>query len=148
MLKLLAAFAWLSGAVMLFLKGSDMLLEALALQPENTWPYGALLAALVLGGLKAKFVFIGSCRRNIKRINELSDPKVWQFYRPGFLVFLAVMSAMGATLSRMAHDSYPLLITMITVDFSLVIALMGSSYVFWGEFRGTRYRDYFRLTGN
>jgi len=125
-----------------------MLFEALALQPENTLPYGALLAGLVIGALKAKYIFIGSCRRNIRRINALPNPRVWQFYRPGFFVFLASMSVMGAVLSRMASDSYPLLITMITVDFSLVIALTGSSYVFWEELKGTCYQDYFTRTGN
>ena len=137
MLKILAALAWLSGAIMLFLKGSGMVLEAQAVQPEKIWPYAALLAGMVIGVLKAKFVFIGSCQRNIKRINGLPDPKFWQFYRPGFYVFLASMSALGAMLSRMASESYPLLMTMITIDFSLAIALTASSYVFWGELKGT-----------
>jgi len=137
LLKLLAAFAWLIGATILFLKGSSMLLEALTLQPEKTWPYGALLAGLIIGGLKAKFIFIGSCQRNMKRINALTNPKVWQFYRPGFFVFLACMSVLGTLLSRMASESYPLLVTMITVDFSLAIALAISSYVFWGELKRT-----------
>ena len=141
MLKALAAFAWISGAIMLFLKGSSMLIDALALQPDNTWPYGALFAGLVIGGIKARFIFIGSCRRNLKRINALPNPKVWQFYRPGFYIFLATRSIMGAILSRMASESYPLLMTMITVDFSLAIALTVSSYVFWGELKGTCLQD-------
>jgi len=37
----------------------------------------------------------------------------------------------GATLSRMAHGNYPFLIGVAIVDFSISVALLGSSYVFW-----------------
>jgi hypothetical protein len=44
---------------------------------------------------------------------------------------LAVMIATGATLSRLDHSNYPFLIAVATLDLSLAVALLGSSYVFW-----------------
>ena len=72
----------------------------------------------------------------------LSEPKIWQFYRTGFLLFLAAMIIIGSTLSRMAHGNYPFLIAMVIVDFSLATALFGSSYVFWQhqDFKNTTRR--------
>ena len=46
---------------------------------------------------------------------------------------LAVMIAAGATLSRLAHGHYPLLIAVATLDLSLAVALLGSSTVFWKQ---------------
>jgi hypothetical protein len=37
----------------------------------------------------------------------------------------------GATLSRLAHDNYYFLIGVAILDFSIAIALLSSSYVFW-----------------
>ena len=130
-LRRIAAAVWLAGGVVLVWKGSTMLLHAQALQAESRplWPLLAL--ALAIGWLKVQLIFRNSCRKNVARIMRLRAPKPWQAFRPGFLVFLAAMVVLGAILSRMAQGSYPTMMAMVVLDFSLATALLGSSHVFW-----------------
>ena len=37
----------------------------------------------------------------------------------------------GAVLSRLAHGRYAFLIGVATLDLTIAVALVGSSYVFW-----------------
>lgn len=78
-LKLLAAFVWYIGSVILLLKGRSVLLEAHAIQTSIIWPGLVIAASLFLGFMKAKFIFSKSCRNNLLRIERLAQPKVWQF---------------------------------------------------------------------
>jgi hypothetical protein len=130
-LKHIAAAIWLSGGIILVYKGSTLLLQAQALQTDNypLWP--AIVLGLAIGWLKVQLIFRNSCRKNISRIMLLRTPKVWQVFRPRFLAFLAAMIVLGATLSRMAQGSYPSMMAMVVLDFSLATALLGSSHVFW-----------------
>lgn len=132
-LKILAAMLWYSGAIILLIKGTTLLLEADSLQPGRHWTWLTVVLGLSIGWLKVKFIFRRTCQKNLTRIALLSEPKIWQFYRPGFLLFLAAMIIIGSTLSRMAHGNYPFLIAMVTLDFSLATALFGSSFVFWKQ---------------
>jgi len=132
-LKILAAMLWYSGAIILLTKGTTLLLEADSLQPGRYWTWLTIVLGLSIGWLKVKFIFRRACQKNLARIALLSAPKIWQFYRPGFLLFLAAMIIIGSTLSRMAHGNYPFLIAMVTLDFSLATALFGSSLVFWKQ---------------
>jgi hypothetical protein len=132
-LNILAATLWLSGGVILLYKGVTLLLEADSLQPGNTWTWSTMILGLSIGWLKVNYIFSRSCKNNLIRISQLRNPKIWQFYRPGFLLFLAAMIVTGSTLSRMSHGNYPFLIGMVIVDFSLATALFGSSYVFWQQ---------------
>lgn len=132
-LKILAALVWCVGGTLLLFKGGSLLVEADALQPEEGWPWLAAVAGLLLGGLKAKFLFNRSCQRNLDRIAALDRPRVWQFFRPGFFTALAVMILVGATLSRLAHNNYPFLIGVAILDLGIAIALLGSSHVFWKQ---------------
>ena len=132
-LKILAAVLWYSGAVILLTKGTTLLLEADALQPGRHWSWLTVVLGLSIGWLKVKFIFRRACEKNLARISLLSAPKIWQFYRPGFLLFLAAMIIIGSTLSRMAHGNYPFLIAMVILDFSLATALFGSSVMFWKQ---------------
>jgi len=125
-LKILAAVLWYSGAIVLLGKGTTLLLEADALQPGRNWTWLTVVLGLSIGWLKVKFIFRRACQNNLARISLLSEPKIWQFYRPGFLLFLAAMIIIGSTLSRMAHGNYPFLIAMVTLDFSLATALFGT----------------------
>jgi hypothetical protein len=102
-LKVLAAVVWYAGGVALTRKGVSLILESRRQDPESDCLFVALGAALLLGGLKARFLFNSSCRRNLARIAALEHPRVWQFFRPGFFVALAVMIATGALLSRLAY---------------------------------------------
>ena len=132
-LNILAALVWYIGGIVLLLKAASLLAEADALKPEHNWYWWVVAAALILGGLKAKYLFSKSCRKNLGRIATLDRPKAWQFFRPGFFVFLTIMIFTGATLSRLAHNNYPFLIGVATLDLSIAIALLGSSYVFWQQ---------------
>lgn len=132
-LKRVAAAIWLSGAMVLTCKGSTLLLDAQALQAGHNWAWPAIVLGLAIGWLKVNFIFRNSCRNNLSRIMLLRAPRIWQAFRPGFLVFLAAMIVLGATLSRMAQGSYPSMMAMVVLDFSLATALLGSSHVFWQQ---------------
>ena len=130
-LKILAAVFWYTGGVVLLLKGGILLKEAEQLRPEAPWPWIVVVAALLAGVIKAKFLFSGSCQKNLFRIAALHQPKFWQFFRPGFFVFLILMILVGATLSTLAHGDYKFLLAVASLDLIIAVALLGSSYVFW-----------------
>ena len=129
-LKILAAVFWYSGVIVLAVKGTTLLLEAESLQPGRHWTWFTIILGLSIGLLKVKYIFRHACEKNLARISRLTSPKIWQCYRPGFLLFLVAMIIVGSTLSRMAHGNYPFLIFMVIVDFSLATALFGSGFVF------------------
>jgi hypothetical protein len=130
-LKILAAAIWYIGSLILVLKGSQLLLEADALRTGLVWTWLAVAAGVVLGALKARYIFNRSCRRNLRRIDSLEMPRIWQFYSPGFFLALTAMIAAGATLSRLAHGSYPFLIGVAVLDIAIASALLISSHVYW-----------------
>ena len=130
-LKILAALLWYIGGIILVSKGGSLLIEADTLKPAQNWTWLAIVIGLLIGGLKAKYIFSKSCKKNLIRIDLLSEPKVWQFFRPGFFFFLVIMIVTGATLSRVAHNNYIFLISVAILDISIATALLGSSYVFW-----------------
>lgn len=132
-LRFLAALGWYSGGLALLVKGCSLLLQAWTTNPESHWLWLAPMAGLIIGTLKVVFLFNRFCRKNLDRIDALVQPKLWQFFRPGFFLFLGAMILLGATLSRLALDNYPLLIGVIVLDFSLAMALLGSSLVFWKQ---------------
>lgn len=130
-LKLLAALVWFSGAVVLYIKGFGMFFEAEQLNPGHLWSWLALSSGLLLGGVKARYLFSNLCMKNLRRIESLAEPRLWNFYRVRFYVFLLVMSLSGLYISHKAHGDYPLLIIMIIVDLSLATALLASGSCFW-----------------
>jgi hypothetical protein len=132
-LNILAALVWYVGGIVLTLKGGSLLVEAASLRPGLVWLWLSVGAALLAGGLQARLLFMRNCEKNLARIAALEQPKVWQFFKPSFFLFLALMVLLGATMSRLAHGHYPWLIAVATVDLSLAVALLASSYVFWRE---------------
>ncbi len=138
-LKILAALLWYLGSAMLGLKGGSLLLEAEMLKPEQNWTWRAIVIGLFIGGLKGKYLFSKSCKKNLARIDLLDKPKVWQFFTPRFFLSLAIMIAAGATLSRMAHNNYIFLLSVAILDISIATALIGSSYVFWKQKAFSKY---------
>ncbi len=132
-LNILAASVWYVGGTVLLIKGSTLLVEAHTLRPEIYWIWIVIAAGLCFGGLKGKFIFSKNCQNNLVRIRSLDQPKVWQIFRPWFFVFLAAMITTGATLSRLAHDNYYFLIGVAILDFSIAIALLWSSNIFWKQ---------------
>ena len=132
-LNILAALVWYIGGIRLLQKGISLLAEANEMEPSLAWPWIAGFVGLFLGGLKAKYLFTNSIRKNLIRIDGLSPPKVWQFFSPGFFTALTIMILAGVILSRMAHDNYPYLIGVAILDLGIAIALLGSSYVYWTQ---------------
>lgn len=129
-LKIVSAFVWLSGAIVLLVKGGSLFTQAIALKPGETASWLAVAAGLFIGGIKARYLFAGFCRKNLDRIADLDEPRLWQAFRPGFYVFLTAMILLGATLSRLAIGNYTALIALVILDISIAIALLGSSRVF------------------
>ena len=132
-LKIFSALFWYTGGIVLILKGISLLFTAAELKPDPIWLWLAIWAGLGIGTLKAKFLFSKICQRNLARIDALKQPKIWQFFKPGFFAFLLLMIITGATLSQLAHNNYPFLIGVAILDFSIAIALIGSSYIFWTQ---------------
>ena len=130
-LKILTALFWYTGGVVLILKGTGLLFKAAELKPHPVWLWLAAFAGLSIGTLKAIFLFSRSCQKNLARINALTHPKIWQFFKPGFFAFLLLMIVAGATLSQLAQNNYSFLISVAILDFSIATALIGSSYIFW-----------------
>ena len=129
-LKFVSGFVWFSSAIVLLLKGASLFAQALALKPGETWSWLVIAAAILIGGVKAHYLFAGFCRKNLDRIAALDDPQLWQAFRPGFYVFLSAMILLGATLSMLAIGNYPALIALVILDISIAIALLGSIRVF------------------
>ena len=130
-LKLLAFLVWSSGAVVMYYKSSVMLLEAESINPGTFWIGLAILSGLVIGFIKAKYLFRRLCLNNLKRINSLDNPKLWNFFRLRFFVFLVTMIALGLFISAKAQGNYSLLIAMAIVELSIATALLGSISCFW-----------------
>lgn len=130
-LKIVAGVVWISGAVVLALKGGSLLMQARPLAPNDLWTWLAIPAGLLIGGIKTELIFEKACLRNLERIDALEQPRIWQAYRPGFYLFLATMIILGGTLSRLAVGNYAGLMAMAVLDFSLATALVWSSRCFW-----------------
>lgn len=130
---MLAAIVWYVGGIVLLLKGSHLLIEADALKPEEDWLWQVAVLGIVLGGMKANFIFNKSCQKNLDRIATLVQLRIWQFFRIRFFVTLTLMILLGVTLSMQAHNNYLMLISVALLDISIGIALLGSSYVFWKQ---------------
>lgn len=130
-LKVIAGIIWVGGAVILALKARELFAAANTLRPGSTWSWVAVIAAILIGGLKAHFIFGSFCRRNLDRIAALDAPRPWQAFRTRFYLFLATMVLLAAVLSRLALGSYPALLGVVMLDVSLAVALFGSARFFW-----------------
>lgn len=132
-LKRLAALVWYIGVVVLLVKSTVLFLAADRIGAGLLLIILAVLSGLAIGWIKAKYLFIKMCDRNLKRINALKQPMLWQFYRFRFFIFLGLMVSLGAYLSKLAQGDYLMLIALATVELSIAIALLVSSYCFWKE---------------
>lgn len=71
----------------------------------------------------------------MQRISRLKDPRLWQFYRPGFYLALAIMITSGILLDHFSQGNYYFMLFVAALDFALTISLLGSSYVFWTDLK-------------
>jgi hypothetical protein len=127
----LAAFTWYGGGIALFLKAGALIKEAYALNPVSVWIYLVPLLGIGIGLIKTLLIFNHACRKNIKRINALINPRVWQFFRPGMFIFLAIIIPAGAMMSRMAAGKFGWICTVAILDLSIGTGLLASSLQFW-----------------
>jgi uncharacterized membrane protein YjjP (DUF1212 family) len=132
-LKLLALATWIIGAVVLFLKGYALFAEANELRTGEALNYLPFPFALVVGGLQARFIFLHTCKKNLARIDSLEKPRLWQFFRMGFFIFLFCMISLGAWLSQAAAGNYGMLVAVSSLDFMLSVSLLGSLVGFKGR---------------
>ncbi len=130
LLKTLAALVWFSGAAVLMIKATLLVLEAQQLYSGYEWSGGVVAAGVLIGVLKAKYLFTPICRKNLRRIAALEQPLIWQFYRLRFFAFLITMVVLGAWMSRLAHGHYAMLYLLALVEISVGTALLGSSHCF------------------
>ena len=135
-LKLLASLVWYIGAIVLSSKSIIMLLEAQTINPGHLWTWLAVAAGFLFGLIKAKYLFTKLCLKNLKRIEALQNPKLWEFYRIRFFFFLLTMILLSSFISKHAHGNYSILITMAVIEISLATALLGSSRCFWEKNSG------------
>lgn len=126
-LKILAALVWIVGGAVLLVKGFELLHAAMEVRSGIWRPVGAGVFGLAIGIAKGWFLFRPRFRANMARIRALKQPRVWQFYSPGFFVALAVMITAGALLSRAAAGHYGLLLAVGALDLGIATALLGSS---------------------
>jgi len=130
-LIIIAAIVWYSGGIVLLLKGGALIKSAYLIDAQSYGTFTAALVGVAAGLLKGKFLFSKSCQKNIERIRALTRPRIWQFLRPGMLIFLAVMIPAGVWMSSSAAGNYTLLCLVGALDLSISFALLTSSMIFW-----------------
>mgnify|MGYP001818788298 CR=1 FL=1 len=128
---ILAAFIWYSGGIALLLKALSLAGSAYAINPDSVWVYGAPFLGIAIGLVKVKFIFNHACEKNIFRIGKLAEPKLWQCFRPGMLIFLAIIIPTGAWMSRAATGKFVYLCLVCGLDLSIATGLLVSSIMFW-----------------
>jgi len=126
-----AAIIWYGGGISLLFKGGALINNAYTIDPQSLWTYIAPILGIMIGLLKGRFLFSKSFEKNIKRIKALADPRIWQCFRPGMLIFLAIIIPTGAWMSRAAAGNFTFLCVVGALDLSIACALLSSSMVFW-----------------
>lgn len=132
-LKLLAAIVWYIGAIVLYIKSYYLLTTANNIEPGQLWIWATIFVGVLIGAIKARYLFSKVGIKNLRRIDALEHPKIWNFYRARFFIMLASMIALAGYLSRMAAGDYTLLLAVTALDLSIATALLGSSYIFWKQ---------------
>jgi hypothetical protein len=132
-LVILAAAVWYIGGIILLRSGLELLHLAKDLRPGESWPWLTVSLGIALGIIQALTIFSRSCRKNLQRIQSLDEPKIWQFFRPGFFLALAGMITTGILLDHFSQGQYFFMLGVSALDFALTISLLGSSYIFWTE---------------
>jgi hypothetical protein len=126
-----AAIIWYGGGISLLFKGGALIKTGHALDAQSIGIVFAPILGMLIGLLKGRFLFSKGCEKNITRIKALGDPRIWQCFRPGMLIFLAIIIPAGAWMSRAAAGNWTLLCLVGALDISIACALLSSSIVFW-----------------
>lgn len=139
--KFFTATIWYGGSIILLLKSADLICAAQQLRPMEYCHWLIPSFGFPIGALKGYTFFSRACHNNLTRINQLTNPKLWQCYRPQFLFFLLLMVALGATLSRIAQNNYWLLCGVAALDISISTALLTGGRMFWKRKANTEEQD-------
>lgn len=127
----LAALVWYIGVIVLTTKSSTLLLNAFQNGINPFFVFMAVFCGVVIGKLKATYFFNNICKKNITRIHSLADPKLWQFYRKRFFLFLLSMIMLGEYLSGVVQSHAAGLVSLAVLELSIAAALAFSSICFW-----------------
>lgn len=130
-LRVLAALLWYCGSAALLLKAAELLERAGSLGADGIWLFVSVALGMVLGLFKGRLLFRSSCVKNLRRIDELTVPKIYQFYRPLFFLFLATMVIVGGLLSRLSGTHPPFVLSVAVLDLSIAVALLTGGGPFW-----------------
>lgn len=131
-LTVLAALVWYGGGVALLVKGSSYIFAAAALHIHLPVPWAVAAAGLVVGSLRGRAAFARGCRKNLTRIAALENPRLWQFFRPGFLLALIPMVGAGVLLRAIADAGGFWAETVVgSLELMISLALLTSSVEFW-----------------
>ena len=134
----LSAIVWYIGGIILGRSGIELIQLSTHMKPGGYWPWIFTGFGIALGIFQALMIFNRNCRKNIQRIDQLENPRIWQFFRPGFFLALAIMISSGILLDHFSQGRYFFMLTVAAVDIALSISLLGSSYVFWTEKLSTK----------
>jgi len=72
----LAALVWFTGVFVLLYKSTGMVIEAVTIGAPVPIVVAAVITGFVIGMIKAKYLFIHICQKNIKRIFSLMSRKI------------------------------------------------------------------------
>lgn len=99
-LKKVAGVIWLGIGLMLVTRG---LLMIFGKADASAWARTlAILLGLVLGAGKGKFALSKAAARNMKRIDALPSPRIWNVFAPKFAILIALMIGLGMGLRAAA----------------------------------------------
>lgn len=129
-LKVLAAATWYVGGGILLLRGAGYLLRS-ASDGGAMAASLAALAGVAIGVLRGRTMFLRACRRNLRRIEALERPRIWQFFRPAFFAALVAMMGAGALLSWIAGTGRWGAIAVGGLELVIALALLTSSVAYW-----------------
>jgi len=130
-LKVLAGAVWYIGFFTLLMKSLMLFSEAYSINNDILTLLLILLFTFILVVVKTKYIFIKTCKKNLKRIESLKEPKIWNFYRVRFFIFLVTMITLGGYLSKISQGDYWFLMGVGVLDLSVGLSLFFSSFVFW-----------------
>lgn len=130
-LTLLSAIVWIFGGLVLFFKGYLLLKEANSISYNMENISMVLVVAFIIGQIKSKFIMEKFCDKNLARIKNLKEPKIYQFFELRFFLFLVLMISTGLLLSGFASGNYNYLLFIGAIDLTLSTALLKSSTRFF-----------------
>jgi len=122
------------GLVGLFLIYRGMGLYELAVQTQQATQQGiiiSLIAGLIIGGAKGKFVLSKTAKRNKLRIEKLEGPlKFHHVYAKSFYLFIGAMMLLGFLL-RQGNEYLGGYLVVAAIYCGIGTALLVSSLTYW-----------------